>query len=85
MSEKYQEYVGRYRILRHEELPPEHKASYRINGIDPDTVRNLIWSFDDKEAAGKQLAQCVSTALSYQTYFFVDAGQSEYIEQTAWF
>lgn len=85
MTETYQEYVGRYRIMRHEEMDDRRKAEHRINGINPDTLWSLIWSFDDKEAAGKQLAQCLSRAADYESYDFVDAGAGEYIERTAWF
>lgn len=81
----YKEYVGRYRILRHEELPDEHKAQYRLRGINPDEVYSLVWSFDDEMEAHKQLASCIKNALDYQTYFLKDAGASETIERSAWF
>ena len=50
-TQTYQERVGRYRIIRHEVLPAEHQASYRLRGIDPDDLWSLIWSFDTLEAA----------------------------------
>jgi hypothetical protein len=81
----YKETILRYRIVRHEELPPEHKAAYRINGIDPDTLWSLIWSFETLEAAEKQLADCNEHAASWQTYKIVDAGQAEVVERQAWF
>lgn len=83
--ETYQERVGRYRILRHEELPPEHKASYRLNGIDPDTLWTLVWSFDDEAAAREQLAFCIEHQPSYATHILKDNGEPSFIERTAWF
>lgn len=83
--ETYQERVGRYRIVRHEELPPAHKAEYRLNGIDPDTLWSLIWSFDDEQSANEQLAFCIQHQPDYATHKIVDAGETTYIERTAWF
>jgi len=85
MTETYQERVGRYRIVRHEELPPEHKAAYRINGIDPDNNWSLIWSFNDLEAASKCLTDCNATKASFQTYRLVDGGEETVITRQAWF
>ena len=85
MTETYQERVGRYRIIRHEELPAEHKAALRINGIDPDDNWSLIWSFDEEAPAQEQLASCVENACSFQTYKLVDAGETQFITRQAWF
>jgi len=85
MPETYQERVGRYRIIRHEELPAAHKAEYRLRGIDPDNNWSLIWSFDEPASAEKCLEDCNLTKASFQTYKLVDAGQTEYIERTMWF
>lgn len=78
----YQERVGRYRILRHEELPEAHKAEYRLRGINPDDNWSLIWSFDDFEAAEKCLANCIEDAASFQTYNLVDNGEASFIERS---
>lgn len=85
MSTTYQERVLRYRIMRHEELPETHKAEYRLNGIDPDTVWSLIWSFETREAAEAQLADCNAHKGKWQTYKLVDAGEATTITRTAWF
>jgi hypothetical protein len=85
MTETYQERVGRYRIERHEELPEAHKASYRLNGIDPDNCWSLIWSFNDEAAATKCLDDCNAHKASFQTYRLTDGGQAIVIERQAWF
>lgn len=62
----------RFCVIKHEELPEDHKACYRINGMDPDRVWSLVWSFADEAAAEAQLAECVEEARSYQTFKVVD-------------
>lgn len=81
----YKETIYRYRIVYHEELPEEYKASYRINGVEPDDLWHLKWSFWDKEAALEQLQIEQENAPSYKTYKMVDHGETEIIERTAWF
>lgn len=81
----YQERVGRYRILKHEDMPEAHKAEYRINGIDPDTLWTLVWSFDDLIAANDCLKDEQGYAASWQTYKLVDGGHPTTIERTTWF
>jgi hypothetical protein len=87
MPETYEEPIGRYRIICHEELPDRHKAEMRLNGIDPDDCWKLIWSFDDEEAAQRQLASCVEHAASFQTYRLKDAGPDapKTITRSCWF
>ena len=80
----YKETVHRYRIFRHEDLPEEHKAEYRLNDIDPDHNWSLIWSFIEKEAAIEQLKSCRENAPWWQTYRMIDAGKEEVIERIAW-
>jgi hypothetical protein len=82
----YQERIARYRILYHDELPPEHKAQYRLNGIDPDDVWNLKWSFDNRADAEGQLNYEATAEHKphYRTYKLVDAGAEEIIERSAW-
>lgn len=81
----YTETVKRYRIVRHEELPPEHKASYRLRGINPDDLWSLIWSFDTLEAAELTLAACNAKKASFQTFKLVDGGKTETFERVAYF
>ena len=85
MFDTYEERVGRYRILRHDELPDRHKAEMRLNGIDPDDCWSLIWSFDTEQAANDQLADCIEHAASWQTYKLVDNGEPSVITRQAWF
>ena len=80
----YTEKVNRYRIIRHDELPEEHKAAYRLNGIDPDDNWSLIWSFETEEAAIKCLADCNADKAKWQTYKMVDAGKAEFFERSMW-
>ena len=43
----YREPIGRFVVEYHEDLPEEHKAAMRIEGIDPDDNWLLQWSFED--------------------------------------
>lgn len=70
----YEEPVGRFRLLRHEELPEAHKAELRIKGIDPDDNWSLVWSFHEREPAETCLAQERAHAAKWQTWKLVDAG-----------
>jgi len=84
MTTTYKERINRYRIVRHEELPAEHQAQYRLRGIDPKELWNLIWSFETLEAAEKCLDDCNLHKGSYQTYKLVDHGKEEVIERVEW-
>jgi len=84
MSETYKERVGRWRILRHDELPEAHKAEYRLSGIDPDNLWSLIWSFETEEAAREQLADSIEHAAKWQTFKLVDGSEAVEIERSAW-
>lgn len=53
-NETYVEKINRYVVEYHEELPREHKAQMRLNGIDPDNYWQLKWSFETEEAASTQ-------------------------------
>lgn len=77
--ETYQEPIYRYRILRHDDLPEAHKAAYREEGIDPDNLWSLIWSFKNLEDAEKCLAECDESKAEWETYKLVDGGQTEYV------
>jgi len=81
----HQEKILRYRILRHEELPERHKEAYRAEGIDPDDMWSLIWSFGTKEAAEQCLADEQFDAPAHWKFKLVDAGvEVEYIERQIW-
>ena len=80
--ETYQERVGRFRIVRHEELPEAHKAEYRIRGMNPDDMWSLIWSFDELVDAEKCLINCNEYKASFQTYKIVDNGEASFITRS---
>ena len=84
MSEVYKERVGRYRIMRHDELPEAHKAEYRLSGINPDNLWSLIWSFDSENAAVKCLAEENASKAKWQSFKLVDGGEAVEIERVAW-
>lgn len=81
----YQERINRFRILRHEDLPEAHKAEYRLNGIDPDNLWALIWSFETLERAEEMLASLNEDKPRFYTYKLVDAGAPEIVERPEWF
>ncbi len=80
----YTETVNRYRIVRHEELPEEHKQCYRDAGINPDDNWQLIWSFEDEEFAAEKLQEIQKHAPLHWTYKLVDGGEATTIERPAW-
>lgn len=53
-SNTYVEKVNRYVVEYLEDLPAQHKAEMRLNGIDPDNYWVLTWSFETEEAAIEQ-------------------------------
>ena len=77
----YVERVARYRIYRHDDLPEGHKAEYRAQGIDPDTLWRLVWSFEEYQAAVWQLQDLREDAAAWETYKLVDNGEAEYIDR----
>ena len=81
--ETYTETVHRFRIMRHEEQPEEHKARLRIMGIDPDDNWQLVWSFADRRSAHRELKILQLESAWFQTYKLVDAGEETTIERTA--
>lgn len=50
----YTETVNRFVVEYLEDLPAEHKAEMRLNGIDPDDYWQLMWSFTTEEGAKEQ-------------------------------
>lgn len=94
MTETYEERVARYRIVRHEVISdPRRRAQYMINGLNPDEVITLVWSFDDKAAAERRLDQCREiddrVAAKYGPidwhHYIIDNGEAEVITREAWF
>lgn len=77
----YREHVGRYRIMRHDDLPEAHKEAYRERGVDPDTVWSLIYSTNDLEAAEETLRIEEARAAEWETWKLVDAGRATEIER----
>ncbi len=54
-TETYVEKINRYVVEYLEDLPREHKAQMRLNGIDPDNYWQLSWSFETEEAAVEKM------------------------------
>lgn len=79
----YREPIGRWLILRHDDLPEEHKAAKRAAGIDPDDDWSLIWSFpsDSLDHALEQYKRCVEDCARWETYKLVDGKEDDYIER----
>jgi hypothetical protein len=61
----YTETVNRFVVEYLEDLPEEHKAHYRLNGIDPDNNWQLKWSFTNVEAANEQ---CIDEEQWYKNF-----------------
>jgi len=92
--ETYQEKINRYVVEYHEELPDEHKAQMRLNGIDPDQRWNLKWSFENEENAIEQKESeqqwydnfCDENGYTpNKTYRVRDLGEAQYVERTMFF
>lgn len=78
----YKETVLRYRVVRHTEYDAATKASFRLNGIDPDDNWSLVWSFEDLESAERQAERDrkIFKAPTY-TIKVVDNGEASVIER----
>jgi len=81
MTDTYKELVYRYRVVRHEELPEEHKSILRGAGINPDDKWDLVCSFREKEDARRCIWQEQATAGRFQTYALIDEGHSTRIDR----
>jgi len=90
--ETYVEKINRYVVEYHEELPAEHKAEMRLNGIDPDEYWSLKWSFENEEDAIEQKETdeqwyknfCEEHGYTMRKTFRVrDLGETKYIERSA--
>jgi len=94
MQETYTETVYRFVVEYHEELPESHKAEYRINGINPDDLWSLQWSFMELEDAQKQADKeilrhatfCVENGYNVRkTWRVRDLGATQYIQRSVMF
>lgn len=54
-NETYIERINQFVVEYLEDLPAEHKAQMRLNGIDPDNYWQLKWSFVREEDAIDQM------------------------------
>jgi hypothetical protein len=77
----YTETVGRYVILKHDDLPEEHKAAYRADGIDPDTIWSLHYSTNDAARAQEMLAYFNDDAARWESFKLEDRGAATTIER----
>ena len=74
MTTTYTETVGRFVILKHDDLPEAHKAAYRADGIDPDTVWSLYYSTNNEANAIEMLADFQADAARWESYKMEDRG-----------
>ena len=90
----YREQISQFVVEYHEELPAEHRAQYRINGVDPDTVWNLKWSFTQQQHAEDQCRTdqrshdsfCAERSIPpWKTFRVRDMGAPVEVEREAWF
>lgn len=93
-NETYTETVYRFIVEYHEELPAEHQAQMRLNGIDPDNYWNLKWSFQEEKDAQNQLEKeieqyaeiCAKFGFDGKKTFRVrDLGETQYITRSVMF
>ena len=83
-SETYTETVGRFRVVKHDDLPEGHKAAMRAEGIDPDNHWTLFFSSSSEETARQVCEQENERAPSWATYKVVDHGKAVQIERLIW-
>jgi hypothetical protein len=86
MTNTYTEKVLRYRVARREVITdPRRRAELQINGLDPDNIWSLIWSFDNLKDAEDQAEdeRNIFKAPNWEVKV-VDAGKTEYIERSIW-
>lgn len=92
----YREPIGRFVVEYLEDLPEEHKAQMRLNGIDPDDNWLLEWSFEGRADAEVQALRsmnqhediCADLGISIKRQYRVrDRGENapRYIERVAMF
>jgi len=88
----YQERVARYRIVKQETITDiSDRASFVINGLNPDEVITLQYSYDTKEEAERQLDRCreIEDIIIAQFgkvsghHYIIDNGEAEVIERQA--
>lgn len=89
--ETYNERILRYRVVRCQHMDRRRVAEYRLHGIEvpeDEISRELVWSFNDKDAAEQtqreENVDAVERGWSVW-YEVVDAGQETVIERQAWF
>ena len=92
--ETYTERVNQFVVEYHEDLPEEHKAQYRLRGIDPNDLWTLSWSFETLAEAEKQAAIsqqrhddfCTSYEYDrFKTFRVRDLGAPVEIQRSSWF
>ena len=91
--ETYVEKINRFVVEYHEDLPAQHKAEMRLNGINPDEHWVLKWSFENEENAIEQMKEdeewyatfCLKNGYPIRKEFRVrDLGETQYIKRSAW-
>lgn len=56
-NETYIERINQFVVEYLEDLPAQHKAEMRLNGMDPNNNWQLKWSFETYDAAVNQCRQ----------------------------
>jgi hypothetical protein len=89
LTQTYEEPIGRYVVEKLENYAslPQHRASLRINGIDPDENWLLVWSFDNKDLAVIEAFESEERDTLKRKWRWRDRGENapRTITRTAWF
>jgi hypothetical protein len=80
----YTETIERFHIVKHDEMPEEHKAAMRAEGIDPDNFWTIAASAPTLAVAESTLAFCKASGFRWSTYKIVDHGEAKQIERPIW-
>ena len=82
----YEEPIGRYRLFRNDNMLGERGKQIRAEGIDAEKTWQLVWSFNELEAAAMKLAKESIRSGAYSVWKMVDAGENapKTITRMAW-
>ncbi len=78
--------IGRFCVMKHESFSEATKQAFRDNGIDPDTLHTVAYSYDDPDCAMARLSvEQMRNRNPYLTYVFHDMGESQIVETSLGF
>ena len=83
MTQYYTETVFRYTVQVVADLPEEHKAHYRAEGIDPENNWSLRASFLKREDAQKHLDRVNEEKFILKSKIH-DFGETQHIQRPFW-